>query len=364
MQDALRGNTLNLLLEEYKKRKPFYEKFTKKIKRLLTDILENEDIKIHSISSRTKEIESLAGKISKKPEKYIKINDINDLSGIRIICYFLSHVDKIARIIEKNFQIIENLSIDRRKIMDPERFGYISLHYVIKLSHERTKLPEYEKFKNLLCELQIRSILQHTWAEIEHDLGYKSKIEVPKNVRRRFSRLASILELADEEFENIKNQIHEYSSEVFAKLKSEEKRVAVDRNSIEAYIKDSILVNEFDKKIATMKGWIISKEYNVGLAALIINSIGISSLKELDRELDANAHKFMEFVKKYLGEYGEKGKVELPGGISLYYFAYFFLGLSKNPKKIKDYFDRTNLVIQKNRGSTANHIVGIMKEIN
>ena len=65
---------------------------------------------------------------------------------------------------------------------------------------ERMVLRENKAFEGLKCEIQIRSVLQHAWAEIEHDLGYKSELTIPKEVRRSFSRLAGLLELGDKEF--------------------------------------------------------------------------------------------------------------------------------------------------------------------
>jgi hypothetical protein len=62
-------------------------------------------------------------------------------------------------------------------------------------------LVEYSTHTGVQFEVQIRSTLQHAWAEIEHDRGYKSEVEVARAVRRRFSRLAGLLELADYEFD-------------------------------------------------------------------------------------------------------------------------------------------------------------------
>lgn len=123
-------------------------------------------------------------------------------------------MDEIAGVIEKEFNIDTENSIDKRATMEVDRFGYLSLHYIVSLSEERTNLTEYKEFQNIKFEIQIRSMLQHTWAEIEHDLGYKSSVGLPNHIKRDFSRVASLLEIADKEFLNIKNSLEKYQMDV------------------------------------------------------------------------------------------------------------------------------------------------------
>ena len=70
---------------------------------------------------------------------------------------------------------------------------------------------EYSAYKDIIFELQIRTTLQHSWAEIEHGLGYKSQYEIPKDIRRRLTRLSASLELLDEEFVHIAKEVDEYN---------------------------------------------------------------------------------------------------------------------------------------------------------
>ena len=103
---------------------------------------------------------------------------------VSLLILMMMYVDKLAKVIERNFKIDTENSIDKR-VMDPERFGYSSLHYIVEYTPERLKLIEYKYFTGIKFEIQIRSILQHAWAETEHDLGYKSKNEV----QRRFEEM-------------------------------------------------------------------------------------------------------------------------------------------------------------------------------
>lgn len=75
-------------------------------------------------------------------------------------------------------------------------------------------LPKSDSYPDKLTEytfeIQFRTVLQHAWAEIEHDLGYKSEYSIPLSMRREFSRVAGLLELADETFEKLKHQLNDY----------------------------------------------------------------------------------------------------------------------------------------------------------
>ncbi|EGW37927.1 RelA/SpoT domain-containing protein [Desulfosporosinus sp. OT] len=152
---------------------PVYSDFTNVTENLLKGILQLKGINVHSITSRVKSRESLKRKANREDDKYTKLEDITDLAGIRIITYFADQVDLIASFVEEEFEVDRSNSVDKRELIDPEKFGYLSLHYVVKLPPFRLQLIEYQRFKDCKLEIQIRSILQHTWAEIEHDLGYK-----------------------------------------------------------------------------------------------------------------------------------------------------------------------------------------------
>ena len=76
---------------------------------------------------------------------------------------------------------------------------------VVKFTDERCKLVEYQKYQDISCfEIQLRTVLQHAWAEVEHGLGYKSYYEPPMDIKRKLNRLAGTLEILDEEFEAIR----------------------------------------------------------------------------------------------------------------------------------------------------------------
>jgi len=131
------------------------------------------------------------------------VDEITDLSAARIITYFLDTVEEIDRAVSEQFEIIEKG--DRSELLREDEFGYQSVHYLLRLKANRTELPEHKRFRGLSFELQVRTILQHAWAEIEHDIQYKSTEVIPREIRRRFKALAGVLELADREFQAIQH---------------------------------------------------------------------------------------------------------------------------------------------------------------
>lgn len=197
----------NEIIEKYEAEYPFYQAFTNKMKALVELILHKQNIRLHSIVSRTKTKYSLQNKIANARGKYDCLEKITDLAGIRIITYYEDQIDQVADFLRQEFCVDEENSVDKRKILAPDCFGYLSLHLIVKLPIACAQLPEYAQFKDYKVEVQIRSILQHAWAEIEHDLEYKNHANVTDETRRHFSRLAGLLEFADLEFEKIRDQI-------------------------------------------------------------------------------------------------------------------------------------------------------------
>jgi len=324
------------IIKDFDEIRPIYEAFTRKTEGLVQELLDSSFIRVQSVTSRTKEKESLLNKLSRDGEKYIKLEDITDLSGVRITCWFLDQIPLVAKIIEDNFKVINELSIDKSEIMDPDRFGYLSLHYVVSLPANRETLQECKKYAGLYCEVQIRTILQHAWAEIEHDLGYKSKIEIPNDIKRKFYRLAGLLELADDEFQHLKKDIEDYSNMVEEKLRKQEKSILIDKVSLEGYIETSEIVGQLDIAIAS---------YFVGGAKLedsvireedlkILKFFNIQTIEELDAILKEDSSDITEFAKKWIGE---KKTASVRKGISIFYLGYVLAAKTDDDKKIRKY---------------------------
>ena len=176
--------------------------------------------------------------------------DITDICGIRLITFFEDEVDAVGAVIKREFTIDQRNSTDKRSLLDPDRFGYLSLHFVASLSSERLQLTEYRRFGGIKLEIQIRSILQHAWAEIEHDLGYKAKHDLPVLIERRFSRLAGLLEIVDSEFVLIRKELNQYEHDAIDKVVQDPNSIGIDKASLEAFIKSSSEVKSLSKEIA------------------------------------------------------------------------------------------------------------------
>lgn len=119
-----------------------------------------------------------------------------------MITFFLKTIQEVDKVITAEFSVLEK-SDKSEVLLREERLGYQSIHYLVELKPNRTALPEYSRYKGLVAEIQLRTVLQHAWAEIEHDIQYQSVETIPGPVRRRFMALAGMLEIADREFQAV-----------------------------------------------------------------------------------------------------------------------------------------------------------------
>lgn len=202
-------------------------------------------LKVHSVSLRMKSIESLAQKLARPDKQYEDLWDVTDLAGVRVITYFEDAVDRVGKVVEARLPVDLEASTDKRRRRDESAFGYRSLHYVFRLTDG---LPERAR-----AEVQVRTVLEHAWAEIEHDLGYKGRDVMPAAVRRRLSRVAGLLELADQEFVAVRRDLEAYASSLPARIEADDDGVPLDRLSL-----DSLLacddVRAVDAQIARIIG--------------------------------------------------------------------------------------------------------------
>lgn len=198
------------ILQEFDSKKEILTRYADYLKKLIDDILPDKK-RVHSVTTRVKSRARLEHKLVRKGYKYRALDDITDCVGVRVITYFHDDIDRVSKVIHEHFLIDENESVDKRKDLAFDEFGYKSLHLISSLNEARASLAENANFKGLRFELQVRSILQHAWAEIEHD-RYEQDFPLPSTIARKYARLASLLEIAEEEFADIREQSDTYGT--------------------------------------------------------------------------------------------------------------------------------------------------------
>lgn len=203
-----------MILDEYRDRLPVLNRLKEVALDILKRTLKENHMVVTAIEGRVKTEKSLAGKLELKGGKYHTVDDITDTVGVRIITFFSDEVDKIAALMERMFEIDWDNSVDKRKMLEIDRFGYMSLHYICRIPKTLFEDPQQPLLNEIRFELQMRTALQHVWANMQHDTGYKSEVEIPMEYQRSLNRLAGILELADEQFSRIRKEINDYRRNV------------------------------------------------------------------------------------------------------------------------------------------------------
>ena len=265
-------------IEKYLRVRSRYEAFAGAVREILVQALAAKDILVNSIEARAKEPGSFGTKAEAQSEndpgapKYRNpLDEITDLAGVRIITFFPRTVESVDTCIREEFEVLEHKDL-RQILLQEERFGYQSEHYLVRLNCKRTALPEYNPHRGLIAEIQVRTILQHAWAEIEHDIQYKSSITIPNTIRRRFMALAGVLEIADREFQAIQDE----DKEIKEKARSSVEEGILDQVEITADALQSYL----DRRVgpdARMTDF--SYEYT---ARMLRSRLGFKTIEQVD----------------------------------------------------------------------------------
>lgn len=189
------------------------------IQKDLETLLNDKGIDHLSITGRIKDFESFFKKVNYKG--YTKpFAETEDICGLRIVCFFTSDLVKVSEVINREFTVLS--SENKQAEIEPDRFGYRSDHYIVTLKKSWLEDPNHRRLGKLKAEIQVRTILMHGWADVEHKFGYKKIEDMPPRLRRNSCRLSALLEIADELLDDMRREREEYMASLdVSKLQTE-----------------------------------------------------------------------------------------------------------------------------------------------
>jgi len=213
------------LTEEYEQLRNDYKRLEDALKEDLKMCLEQAEIRVLSIESRVKDFDSFWGKAQRKRCDN-PLEDIQDICGLRVICYYPSDLEPVSEVIKDDFKVIE--FEDKAESLKTKEFGYRSRHFINAPTDYSLKTPTYRGLDGLKAEIQVRTIFAHAWAELSHELDYKKEEHAPKRFQRTLHQLGAMLENLDDQFDEVHQQKAVYVREVSEEAKTID-RFDVDR---------------------------------------------------------------------------------------------------------------------------------------
>jgi ppGpp synthetase/RelA/SpoT-type nucleotidyltranferase/transcriptional regulator with XRE-family HTH domain len=192
--------------------RPEVEAATALFVEMVTGLLDEAGINYLSVSGRTKSVASFAAKAERRRDGELlfpdPLADITDQIGVRVITYVHDDVAAVAELLAEELAVLDDRDMGLETARSG-RFGYASRHLLVAVDASRTVPTAYEALRRRSASVQIRTVLQHAWAEFEHDIRYKGTVpeEHAHDLDRRFTLAAGLIELADREFSAIRDRL-------------------------------------------------------------------------------------------------------------------------------------------------------------
>ncbi|TNC16598.1 hypothetical protein FHE66_14565 [Georgenia sp. 311] len=192
-------------LENYLTDYPLYCQAAEKARLEVHEALRGYVHGVHTVNARAKHPDSVTEKIDRK--KYGRpARQFDDLIGVRVVLLNESSIADTVRRLESMFMVDQARSSNKTASLQLREVGYRSSHVVLKCKGDAVS-DDGRLLRQTFVEVQVRSVLAHAWAEIEHSLRYKAGTGVPAELARRFDAVAGTLELVDREFNSIETDI-------------------------------------------------------------------------------------------------------------------------------------------------------------
>jgi putative GTP pyrophosphokinase len=291
---------------------PELHQVTEQYVAIITTLLDDAGINYLSIAGRTKSVASFAVKAVRtfdgEPLYADPLTQITDVVGVRVITYLQSDVIAVAELFADQLTIIDDRDLGEETAREG-RFGYASRHLLVSSAAVRDRL----------ASVQVRTVLQHAWAEFEHDIRYKGTVpaELAPDLERRFSLAAGLLELADREFSEIRNQLQASLSAQRPDFDPADPRISPQELA-------TFLASQYPDA-----GWSRTDHY-AWISGLLLE-LGITSLDELGGLL---ASVDMDALIKRMGYRYPAGAVRRLDDALLAVFGKRYVGLTGNAHRI------------------------------
>ena len=270
--NAVDRDLVRSAVQTYAARQPGLRDAADRYVALVTTLLDDAGINYLSISGRAKSVPSFATKADRtdagRPLYPDPLEEITDQIGVRVITYLHSDVAAVADLLGDQLKILDDRDMGLETASEG-RFGYASRHLLVTPDQTRDAHADYEALVGLRAQVQVRTVLQHAWAEFEHAIRYKGTVpeEHAPDLDRRFTLAAGLLELADREFSMIRDRLQEAATDRVPEADVSDPRISAEDLS-------TFLANKYPDA-----GWSRNDHYE-WVSGLLLE-LGITSLDEL-----------------------------------------------------------------------------------
>ncbi|MFZ5967885.1 MAG: GTP pyrophosphokinase [Bacillota bacterium] len=225
------------------------EELKVKFKAIRTELrASNEYSPIEFVTGRVKKVSSILEKAKKYnvPDDQIE-EKIEDIAGIRIMCQFIDDIYKVIDYIRQRDGKDLSIVYEKDYIRNRKESGYSSYHVIIKYPIQ-TAMGE----KEILAEIQIRTLAMNFWATIEHSLNYKYKENIPEKIKERLRKSAIAAQQLDEEMLEIREEV--INAQKLFETRSNTVSTIVNNIQLLYLIGKKKEANEFQEKFEELHG--------------------------------------------------------------------------------------------------------------
>jgi hypothetical protein len=268
-----------------------------------------------------------------------------DVVGFRIITYYSDELDVIAEIIGREFS--ELRPREDKRIGSPDTFGYSAIHFDCGYLQGRLSGTEYKRFSDARFEIQVTTILGHAWAEMHHP--WYDESDSPTEEVRRFHRLAAVLELAEQEFLEIRKKKDSRQRSASVRVAAKAPGTPVTPESLIAFIEESEFVKQTDSKVAEVIGAQTSTRPNgrvLKIMADFLTAIGIDTIQQVEDNLRDRGEAAVEFLVRRRAGTPPKPGAKRVDGISIFQVA-SFIAMLKGADAYAAIASKANIAPQK-----------------